>query len=1717
MQARGARIARRTSLPTRTRGAYGAQMQFRVLGPLEVTGEDGPITLGGPRQRAVLAHLIVRANKLVPADALIDEVWGDEPPDAARNVLQTYVSHLRKALGRDRVEGRAPGYVLHLEPHELDAARFELLLQEAKDADGRSDRAATLLKEALSLWRGPAYGDLVAITSLSAEVARLDELRLQAREERFDAEIASGRQGEVIGELESLTRELPLRERLWELLMLALYRSGRPADALAAYQRARDTLSTELGVDPSPELQRLYQRILRQDPELELKGEPLRGYRLLEQIGEGAFGAVYRATQPQVGRDVAIKVVHPELANHPDFVRRFEREAQIVARLEHPHIVPLYDYWREPDGAYLVMRFLRGGSLEELLEAQGPLDPHRAATILDHVAAALAAAHRNDVVHRDVKPGNVLLDEEGNAYLTDFGVALDAGAPDRTSGTMMRGTPAYLSPEQILLQPTSPRSDIYALGVVLYEVLTGDHPFPESSLTELLERHQHELLPSVRSFRPELPHAVDDVISRATAKDPQARFADAQEVATAFRAAIDAPATVAIPSEVRNPYKGLRAFLEIDADDFYGREPVTERLLSRLAEHSEGYRFLAVVGPSGSGKSSVVRAGLVPALRRGTIPGSERWYVIEMLPGARPFVELESALLGVAVDPPPSLMEELERDELGLVRAVERVLPEPDAELVIVVDQLEEIFTLVTDDLERDRVLEALRAAALEPGSRIRIVATLRADFFDEPLSVSGFGDLLAARTEAITPMSPEELERAIVAPAERSGLAVEPRLLAAVISDVAGRPGALPLLQYALTELAERHENGVLTLEAYRQIDGVAGALARRAEQLFEAFHEDARVVCRQLFLRLVTLGEGSEDTRRRVGRSELLPLGDPLVMDGVVGSYGRHRLLSFDRDPATREPTVEIAHEALLGAWARLRGWIDEARDDIRTQRRLSAAAVDWEMGGRDPSFLLRGARLEQHAAWAESTTLALGETDHAYLETSLRQRDEERAEEGSRLAKERALERRSVRRMRGLVAVLAAAALVAGSLTVIARNQSERAERQSRVATARELAAASVASLDEDAQRSLLLAIQAVETTRSFDGTVLPEAEEALHHAVQADRLVLSIGSSTSAVVRYSPDGSRLLVPGLEPATANVHDASTGEILLTISGHGTDFSHMNYSPDGRFISTSSRTAASTKVWDAETGEEVFEFTLPSGEPVCCWAEFSPDGSILASNTFEGTVELWDLSTGQPIGGVDFGGALAFSPDGSRLWIDNCVSEVDRADGGPDAFCVPLGRDEFVTDVSWPLGSSRVATSISSGTVILWDAATGDEVMTLVPAAGDIRDIELARGGNRLAMGLGDGTARIWDLSETGGHEAFVLAGHDAGIQSMKFHPEGRRLATASEDGMVKVWDITLEAGGEAQTRPSSGTVAYGGAEDLLAVADTDGSVRTFDATGDLVRSLRRDDEPVWEIATDPTGTQLASASDDGSVTVWDLDTGTPVLTVLARAPVMDMALSSDAGLLATLSDNQTAKVWNATTGELVHTVRGIYNAIAFNGDGSQFAAPFDPGYTGEGRILVWDTDSWARLHELNAPLFTSDLMFSSNADLLVMGGVDGIVRVVDTNTWRVRPMTGNLGRIWGVTSDADGRSVATASEGGLHVWDVGTGRVRFVLSDVPYPPGAGVELAFSADGSRLAAPTPDGAATVYLLDIDDLLDVARDSVTRGFTEQECRQYLHVQTCPG
>ncbi|HRE29026.1 MAG TPA: serine/threonine-protein kinase, partial [Anaerolineales bacterium] len=403
---------------------------------------------------------------------------------------------------------------------------------------------------------------------------------------------------------------------------------------------------------------------------------------------------------------MAIKVIAPEHANHPDFIRMFEAEARLVAQLEHPHIVPLFDYWREPGGAYLVMRWLPH-SLRSLL-ANGAFEPMAALPILEQIAAALATAHRHGVAHLDLKPDNILLDDDGNAYLADFGIARAVDSARGTGATSWTSE-AYSAPEQIRHEPASARADLYSLGLLIYEMLFGQHPFVDTPPGEMSIRQLHEALPHVEH----VPEGVNRVIQRATAKEPEARYADAQSLVAELRDALlgierDVAAEA---SEPINPYKGLRPFEEADAADFFGRDALVRRLLGRLTPGEPLQRLLTIVGPSGCGKSSVMRAGLVPALRQGAVPGSDRWFIVLLTPGEHALRSLETALLSVASRPPAFLYEQLQTNGRGLLWAADAVLGKAEGDLLLLIDQFEELFTLETSEQERVQFLDLLCSA----------------------------------------------------------------------------------------------------------------------------------------------------------------------------------------------------------------------------------------------------------------------------------------------------------------------------------------------------------------------------------------------------------------------------------------------------------------------------------------------------------------------------------------------------------------------------------------------------------------------------------------------------------------------------------------------------------------------------------------------------------------------------------------------------------------------------------------------------------------------------------------------------------------------------------------------------------------------------------------------------------------------------------------------
>ena len=427
-------------------------MEFRILGPLEVVGELGPIDLGGPQPRRALAVLLSDPGHVLTYDRLVEVLWPDNDGPSMPGERRSRTCHgcgPRSATAWCRP--LMPAMCSTAASLSLDADRFVALLDQARSVP--SDRAVDVFDEALALWRGPVFGDLSGEWWARPLVKKFEELRLTAMAERIDAMTVNGWNGRAIAEVTSLLDAHPLREQFVEQAMRGLHAIGQTADALTRVspvpQRTRRadrprSVRRALALESSMATGTVLQ------PSPADVARPLRGYVLRELIGEGSFGAVYRATQPGVDRDVAVKVIRPELADDRSFVRRFEAEAQLVARLEHPHIVPLYDFWRQPGGAFLVFRLLRGGSADDLVERDGPftLGTRRGCADTDRWRARQQRT-QNAVVHRDVKPANILFDDNGFAYLADFGIAASFANEPVLPPRWSAGSALYASPEQL--------------------------------------------------------------------------------------------------------------------------------------------------------------------------------------------------------------------------------------------------------------------------------------------------------------------------------------------------------------------------------------------------------------------------------------------------------------------------------------------------------------------------------------------------------------------------------------------------------------------------------------------------------------------------------------------------------------------------------------------------------------------------------------------------------------------------------------------------------------------------------------------------------------------------------------------------------------------------------------------------------------------------------------------------------------------------------------------------------------------------------------------------------------------------------------------------------------------------------------------------------------------------------------------------------------------
>jgi serine/threonine protein kinase/DNA-binding SARP family transcriptional activator/WD40 repeat protein len=1656
---------------------------FHVLGPVEVRRDGVILRLGGAQQRRMLGALLIEPGRVLPIARLVEVVWPDGlAPDGARRTLMSYVSRLRAVLGDDCIFNSGAGYYIRLGSASLDSQLFEERLAQARAA--APTLRISVLDGALALWGGQAFGEFADEWWARPAALRLEELRLVASEERFEALLAVGEHEQAVSDLEAFVSQHPLRERAVGQLMRALRSSGRQTEALRVFASHRKYLADEIGLAPSDALLALERSILSGDDPLLVPDGPLvRGYVLGEVLGEGSTGTIYRARQPGVGREVAIKVIRADLANSARFVERFEAEAQLIARLEHPHIVPLYDFWREPGGAYLVLRLLRGGNAEQSLRSQGSWTLQRATQLVDEIGGALTAAHAAGVVHRDVKPANVLFDERGRSYLADFGIATSLNQLQLAQiQRLPEGSPSsmdYASPEQLVGELSTPQSDLYSFASTIRALLAeGDIPAELDSL---------------------LRQSTDVVAAR--------RPSSVAEFVGAWHESVKGlPRTAS--GVRRNPYKGLRPFAEADTRDFCGRTALTDELVAVVDES----RFVMVVGPSGSGKSSLVQAGLVPRLRAS---GSR---VAAMTPGEHPAANLRTALSAVAVRPSPVDSP---------AAALTAVALEASSQLVLVVDQLEEAWTLAVDDDERDQFLSMLAS----PPHGLRVVATLRADFYDRPLGHPLLGPVVAKSSFGVTPMTVAELAAAVAEPAAAEGVSFEPALEAEIVADMAMHPASLPLLQFALSELFEHRVGDNIPLTAANKMGGIDGAIVARAEALFADLDPGQQQSAHRLFTRLVTPGEGGNDVRRRARHSELT--ADAAE---VAERFATYRLLTVDRDPASREPTIEVAHEALLRSWPRLQGWLDVDRDWLGQLHQLSSAARSWDESGREPTELLRGPRLALVSAAVDQRLETLGELDEDFLRSS-----QEANEESIR---RETIRRRRSQRLLVATAVALVLALVGGS---VAFRQRREALDQRTAAQLQSLAAQSVNLRSSQRDLAALLAVEAYrrspdDQSKGLLWSALTQTQGFVgYHSIEGVSRSLR-----GSVLADGPDAV-VLGDGVRLIRIDIHTGAVKRTFEPLRDDLRGFDLVRSSTDGRRVAEFGNIASpqsSTEltgvfgIYDAETGERVVPpIVLP-------WmpndAAFSPDGTHLAvvGGRF-GEALLYSVQGGRLLATLppeSFGptlspdsltGSVAYAPDG-RLFIGSEVGDLRVLD--PETFKV-VERipepDRLASDAltSSPDGSVLLTINGSDGHVsridpstgkILWGGSSGPICGSTVLVPHSRRFYCALSGIKEYNVDSGQPTGAV--LPENGTSDS-DLAVADAGNELVAF---------GGLSPIVAHWRI--DGGGPIDRRLTGVNPGIGGfLLDGHLVIGADDSDLIDTESGTIIDPL---DGILAATASTTTPVIFGARAISGgsSLDFIAYDPGLKRDTVTLRLPAGEVGVHAGSPnnqwvVLGMLNDTGL-DLWrvDVASGQFKDPVIHVVQTVDKNGG---LDRTYTAGITNDGRtVFIGDIDGVRVFdatsgNEAGERLNNDFNIFVTDKYLVTSGDGGTMVRDL-SNLALVATLSGAGSNPFHYAASADGRmlqvlAVNTTDDGSVALYDLDTfAMIGQPIHVAAFPPSGDIR----PDGLEMAIGSDTGTS-IWDLDPDHWVTAACAMAGRNLTQQEWGTHLswagpYRETCP-
>ena len=1094
------------------------------------------------------------------------------------------------------------------------------------------------------------------------------------------------------------------------------------------------------------------------------------------------------------------------------------------------------------------------------------------------------------------------------------------------------------------------------------------------------------------------------------------------------------------------PYRGLHAFREEDAPFFFGREVFAERLVETLATKP----MVGVIGPSGSGKSSVVFAGMLPRLREAGLagsglvdathaePGADRrpWTVLHMRPGAEPFHALAAVLVPllegadsrtdrlIATRKMTDALADGTLDVGHVLGDVRRDHPELGP-LLFIVDQFEELYTLCPDIAVQRRFQDLLFETAFGANGAgpVRLALTLRADFMGHATAYRPFSDAIQDHNVILGPMNAEELTRVIARPAELQGRTFEPGLVERIRRDVGEEAGSLPLLEFALTKLWEGQVAGTLTHASYEALGQVEGAVARHADAVYEGLEEDDRALARKVIVQMVRPGEGTEDTRRIARREEL---GDEGW--GLVRQLADARLVVTNRDEEGRE-TAEVVHEALIRTWGRLKEWMAEDRRFRTWQERLRFAIRQWEEAGRDEGALLRGVPLAEAEAWAKERGAELTGEEASFVAAS-------GAAAAARLAARRAMEARSRRLLRSLALVGTVAAIVGTGLAVVAQRARRQADDESIRSRSLALAAQSGTALERQ-QRDLAFSL-AREATRL----------EIVHPAA---RLAL-----TNAA--YEP-GLRRRFPG--------HDRWIFAIDMSADGH--------------FVASGGYDGE-IKVWDVASGE--LAWVQPDlGSPITA-LDFHPDGERLLSVSTGGRIREWDVETGAPVG-VELPGPagatdLQYLPseghvigvgDGGRLsvWDLNTAREVIRL----------VGHMGQVTDVDTDALGRFALSGGEDRRVLLWSLVTGQRLRVLEGHEDRVTAVAISPDGRLGLSGsqFGDRSVRLWDL-ETG-EELRRFTGHGQAVQRVAFTGDGRRALSGSNDGTLQLYDVGERSVERLIKAEAMGHAAFGAGGRTVAFSVIDRSIRVEDLDhGALIHRLVGEHDFVTDVSIDPSSERILTGSWDGSVREWDANSGRQLRHLGDHADaVYRVEYGPEGRYAASVGTDEVVRVWDLDAGMQLHALEGhtgTVSDVAFTPDGNRLVSG-----SWDRSLRVWEVATGALLHRFDVgSQAVGGLSVSPDGRTALAGGGFGVVSHVDLETGEnLATLEGHTGTVFETVFAADGKTALSTADTLIH-WDL---EREVALRSIELAE-IGYSVDISTDGRLALTGTGDGRVTVW-----------------------------------